>query len=223
MTTPSWLSETAPEPSRVPRLIKAQLAIGIVTFVLCVVTATSLVPLFKEKAELQREVDDLRAQIRSGTEILRQSHPITAMDVKYAFAYPGRGDVLHEVRELKAAMSQTTQPVQWKLNGRSPQEGFDSPSFAAYVLEQRGLIPSGSTAHLGEGVEGEQRDLRHMLNPVTAPNVGDVVFYKTGYTMFYFHDMNGRPFVIGMTPLGIASLEVNFADPIGYGTPNYHF
>ena len=60
-----------------------------------------------------------------------------------------------------------------------------------------------------------------MLMPATGPTVGSVVFYKTGYTMFYFLDTYQKPFVIGMTPLGIASLEPDFAEVTGYGSPLY--
>jgi hypothetical protein len=37
-----------------------------------------------------------------------------------------------------------------------------------------------------------------------------------GYVLFYYLDREGRPFVIGMTPMGIAALEPEFATPVGY-------
>jgi len=34
--------------------------------------------------------------------------------------------------------------------------------------------------------------------------------------MFYFADPREGPFVLGMTPVGIAALKSDFAKPVGY-------
>jgi len=65
------------------------------------------------------------------------------------------------------------------------QKGFDSPSFAAYLLEKNGLLAEPASA------------VRYRLRE---PEVGPVAFHERGYTMFYFVDGQGQPFVIGMTP-----------------------
>jgi hypothetical protein len=46
-----------------------------------------------------------------------------------------------------------------------------------------------------------------------------LVFYRTGYVMFYFTDQRNSPFVIGMTPFGILALDPDFARIIGYRRP----
>lgn len=78
----------------------------------------------------------------------------------------------------------------------TPQGGFTSPGFAEYVLTRAG-------AH----VAYDQLPLRS-----GPPHPGDLVRYDAGYTMFYLLDVppKSEPFVVGMTPIGIASLEVNF-------------
>jgi hypothetical protein len=53
------------------------------------------------------------------------------------------------------------------------------------------------------------------LPPTTQPKTGDLVIYPSGYAMFYFADPQG-PFVVGMTPLGIAAFKSDFAKPAGY-------
>jgi hypothetical protein len=48
------------------------------------------------------------------------------------------------------------------------------------------------------------------------PRIGDLAFYPSGYVLFYFLDRSDRPFVIGMTPFGIAALEPGFATIVGF-------
>ena len=60
------------------------------------------------------------------------------------------------------------------------------------------------------------------LAPATQPQPGDVVFYPSGYALFWFVDHNQQPFVVGMTPNGIVALEPNFAERIGVRRPSYH-
>lgn len=109
--------------------------------------------------------------------------------------------------------------IGWKLNGTSPNEGFDSPGFAAYMLNEyrdqafilsiMPPIPSNPT----------QDDLQKLLGleiDLQPPGIGDMVYYEAGYTMFYFKDEQGEPYVIGMTPLGILALKADFARNHGY-------
>ncbi len=52
--------------------------------------------------------------------------------------------------------------------------------------------------------------------------VGDIIFYETGYTMLYFMDARNSPFCIGMTPVGIMTLNIEFGPRIiGYGRVEY--
>lgn len=111
--------------------------------------------------------------------------------------------------ELLAEMLFDHANARWNPGGYSPEDGFDSPSFAAFMLERYGLLPAS-------GIDERYR-LREVLHPVDKPQIGDVVFYERGYTMFYFEDENGVPFVVGMTPLGVLALEPDFQKVLGYG------
>ena len=107
------------------------------------------------------------------------------------------------------------QNVRWKLGGTSPETGFDSPSFAAYLLIKK-------NKWLDIDFSKRYR-LRELVPKTNNPKTGDLVFYDTGYTMFYFKDRSGHPFCIGMTPLGIVALEINFGPRfLNYGRIDYN-
>ena len=100
----------------------------------------------------------------------------------------------------------------WKLGGYSLEEGFDSPSFATFIINRFSQT---------EISESERYAIRDMLPPTDRPAIGDVVFYEAGYAMFYF-EYRQKPFVIGMTPIGLASLQLDFGPRIiGYGQVDY--
>lgn len=106
------------------------------------------------------------------------------------------------------------QNVPWKLGGTSPETGFDSPSFAAYLLIRKNKIIDVDFS--------DRYRLRELIPPADRPKNGDLIFYDTGYTMFYFKDRTGHPFCIGMTPLGIVALEIEFGPRLlGYGRVDY--
>ena len=104
--------------------------------------------------------------------------------------------------------------VRWKLGGTNPETGFDSPSFAAYLLVEKHKILDIDFA--------DRYRLSELLPKTDNPRPGDLVFYEAGYTMFYFKDRSGHPFCIGMTPLGIVALEIDFGPKLlHYGWVEY--
>jgi hypothetical protein len=163
--------------------------------------------------DLERQVDQLNKSLESITEQLKLATDFQ----KYAYD----GDWTTAVKYLASNYVDqsgllldlyTMQNVPWKLSGESPEEGFDSPGFAAYVLDTHGLLnaPLASVRY--------QSQLRETLPArPRSPRIGDLVFYALGYTMFYFEDEQGTPFVVGMTPVGVLALKPDFAQVIGYG------
>src|SRR5207249_3726770 len=115
-------------------------------------------------------------------------------------------------RLLEKILVLRNQGTRWTLGGKSPPEGFDSPGFAAFVLQETNHLPFSA-----QGAAGQMRRmLGDRLTPVQQPEAGDLVFYRTGYVMFYFKDPQNRPFVVGMTPFGITALNPQFAEVTGY-------
>lgn len=74
--------------------------------------------------------------------------------------------------------------VGWKLGGLSEQDGFDSPSLAAYVLSRRGLLPGT--------LEQSRARLLEVFPAHATPVIGDLIFYPQAYVMFYFVDEKER-------------------------------
>lgn len=104
--------------------------------------------------------------------------------------------------------------VPWNANGFSLSEGFDSPNFAIFAL-QNGFIEQSDNYKKGNLPW-------NFLSSISWPQNGDIVYYKSGYTMFYFElpitygNPKTRPCVIGMTPLGILSQTMEFAEWTGF-------
>ena len=161
---------------------------------------------------LQQRLSETQAQLRDTVELAKFRHPVDFVDLKVIYSrYPRQARILEQILNLRQS------GVKWKLGGQQPAEGFDSPSFAAYILRKMGL--AGGEQVPGESLLESSRRLYQRLAPASSPQVGDLVFYPAGYALFYFEDQNRRPFVIGMTPAGIASLNPNFAPRVGVRRP----
>ena len=114
-----------------------------------------------------------------------------------ASAYPNQGEIL-------VGMVGTLGETKWKFAGSDPEEGFDSEGMAVYLLANCGLIIDPAAAVGGR--------LGEILEPASAPGVGDLVEYKEGYYMFFYLDPEGMPFVAGMTPYGVQLFKYEFKE-----------
>ncbi|MCY1723007.1 hypothetical protein OU798_21850 [Prolixibacteraceae bacterium Z1-6] len=102
--------------------------------------------------------------------------------------------------------------VKWHAGGISPEEGFDAPGFVCFVINRHSKT---------KVADKDRYNLREILPSIQKPDIGDVVFYKHGFTMIYY-EYEKEPFVVGMTPLGIVSLKYDFGpEPIGFGEVEY--
>jgi hypothetical protein len=163
----------------------------------------------------KNEVTELQAQLAEAQKALSEavnlSRSIRTIDYgnakEFASRFPGSESLLLDILDLRQRR------IKWKLGGQSRQEGFDSASFAMYMLRQRA---SGIESLPGESLSDASRSLYNKLPPTTQPRTGDLVFYPAGYAMFYFADPREGPFVLGMTPFGITALKSDFAKPVGY-------
>lgn len=166
----------------------------------------------READQLRRELDETQALLARTLELSQYRFDVTPVTVKMISSrHPREAEILRFIIELRE------QGVGWHLGGQAPEDGFDSPSFAEFVLRQFRLAPGGATA--GLTLLEASRRLYDTLPRARSPQVGDLVFYPSGYVMFYFVDRQDRPFVIGMTPFGIVALKWDFARIDGYRRP----
>ena len=159
--------------------------------------------------ELQAQLAEAQKTLSEAVNLSRAVRTIDSANAKeLASRFPGSESLLLDLLDLRQRR------FKWKLGGQSPQEGFDSPSFAMYMLKQKRA--SGIELRPGESLAEASRSLYDKLPPTTQPRTGDLVFYPAGYAMFYFADPRDGPFVLGMTPFGITALKSDFAKPVGY-------
>lgn len=211
--SPLWSAALPLQETRVLKLNRVLPAIGATGLI---VAAVSLAALFNARAKFQTDIADLQSQVRMPADTARKVHPMEVFDLTELSGNAGRRAEL-----LPAIYTLQQRDVVWTVGGTQPNQGFDSPSFAIFVLENQSLVPKGSLAQIDHNVQSEERLLRTLLKSETSPSVGDVVFYATGLTMFYYKDQSGRPFVMGMTPFGILCLDPDFAQIVGYGAVPY--
>lgn len=189
----------------------------ILTIILVLISYSSVMNANQEVKELREQKADLLDNITVlNTDISQKSDSIAQLkeamelainykDKRFEFnfgidkymhsRYPKQIRLLDEMRNLIESGN-----AKWYLGGTTLEKGFDSPSFAAYMLNR----------FTKSQVEISDRYiLPTVLTKIQSPSVGDIVFYEHGYAMFYFEYKN-EPFVIGMTPLGLSSLQYDF-------------
>ena len=159
--------------------------------------------------ELQAQLAEAQKTLSEAVNLSRAVRTIDYVNAKeLASRFPGSESLLIDILDLRQRR------IKWKLGGQTPQEGFDSPSFAMYILKQKRV--SGAELKSGETLLDASRDLYNRLPPTTQPKTGDLAFYPAGYAMFLFQDPREGNFVLGMTPFGITALKADFAKPVGY-------
>ena len=180
-----------------------------------------------EAAALKKEVESLRLQVdglRLQLQELQESTRIAQTLREYDFPV----EIATTIKEVESRNYDSNRPLfnlldvfarytfgnqpGWNPGGASEEEGYNSPAFAAFVLEEAGLRKRGPSPLLSQG------ELMASLRPRPGqPQPGDIVFYAGGFCMFYFLDENGSPFVIGMTPRQIFAAYPDFTKIIGVG------
>lgn len=124
-------------------------------------------------------------------------------------------DYAPQVQVLLYLMDAQRSGIPWKPGGFSPTEGFNSPDFALYVLQNATGFPLVSP-DIKPGTPPWK-----ILELTPTPANGDILYYQSGYTMFYYElpsaygSQDTMQCVIGMTPLGIISQQVQFAQNLG--------
>ena len=140
--------------------------------------------------EAQTVVAALQEHIGLSVALAEHLHPVTVEDAeKLADSSDRLARLLSRVLDMRASNTRFS-------SANKPSVGFNSPGFTSYVL--------------GRVVRGKSLK---SLPATDTPQLGDIIRYENGLDMFLLQDSAGVPFVIGMTPVGIAALEPDFGVP----------
>ena len=162
----------------------------------------------KDIDSMRIQINELQKQLENSTNFISNVHQLNWSTAKMTYSrYPKQARLLSEIMSMKEG------EIKWKIGGFDPNTGFDSPSFAVYMINK----------YSNTDIKGKNRyQLINIMRRIDKPDIGDVIFYEWGYTMFYFKDESNRPYCIGMTPAGIIALNINFGPKIlGYGEIEY--
>ncbi len=159
--------------------------------------------------ELKTQLAEAQKALSEAVNLSRAVRPLDYANAKeFASRFPGSESLLQDLLDLRQRR------IKWKIGGQSLQEGFDSNSFAMYMLRQKRA--SGIELRPGESLSDASHSLYDKLPPTTQPRTGDLAFYPAGYAMFHFADPREGSFVLGMTPFGVTALKSACAKPVGY-------
>jgi hypothetical protein len=160
----------------------------------------------KRAEAVEAQVRDLEAKLRNIGSFTPFIHELKPEDLKGMFG-TNPEPVVKVVEEMLRLKERGTK---YSLDGTKPEEGLNSPRFAAYVLSRNDVF---SRKYLGGEELVDLGGVLRKLKKVDKPEPGDLIVYPSGYVMLYALDYRRKPFVIGMTPAGVLPLEPTFATP----------
>src|SRR5262249_9144237 len=155
---------------------------------------SAVAELTSQLEEANKKLRELTSQIHESTNYVRYLHPVDWADAKDLYNQsPKLGNLLQQILRMR------NDRIRFSF-ANTPNIGFTSPGFAGYILQ---VVKDREPSSPPDAV------LR-TLEKTSAPVPGDLIVYETGFTMFFLQDHLRKPFVIGMTPQGIAALEPDF-------------
>ncbi|MEM7550769.1 MAG: hypothetical protein AAF363_13890 [Bacteroidota bacterium] len=164
---------------------------------------------------LEEDLTQLNNYLHEADNFATYKIDISPEDRKY---YLYTGEIPEQVQLVfRRIIDSQNEGVKFSLYGETPGQGFNSPSFITYILNEE---------RIAESVRTNSSELSYMFEKVYDNyRSGDLLIYKSGYCMMYFTNnyTDTGSFVIGMTPSGILALKQNFAEEIAHLRPNYHY
>ncbi|MEM1137652.1 MAG: NlpC/P60 family protein [Bacteroidota bacterium] len=166
----------------------------------------------KDKLNLEQEVtklsagsggkEEIKAMLNNIDQVLRKekvlllNEGVDVDEVASVFSQlpPGKKKTV-----LSTAMLLSLRKYRFRLGGRSPAYGFDSPEYARYVLQFAGKdIPNEKNKYLSEIMMSK-------LEKTTDPQPGDLMFFEGApgnIALFYLTNNNSKGKGIGIGFLG---------------------
>jgi hypothetical protein len=173
----------------------------------------SLATATAQLADIQSQLEDTQAELDAARVFAQSACLINEESLKeFASNYTLQDQVL--IFLLDAQFSGN---VPWNPGGFSMEEGFNSPDFALYTLQN---AISGSPLVSPDVQPGTPP--WNILETTTTPQNGDIAYYQSGYSMFYYElpvsygSRETMKCVIGMTPLGVIAQYLGFAQELGF-------
>lgn len=151
-------------------------------------------------ATAERELEAANLLLKESTQFTRSLYNLDWGDLKsIAMQFAGAERPLLKMTEDRR------RNLGWSTEN-TLQEGFNSPAYAAYVLQKTGIVERDlPLSAVLDTLPAE----RFAPDSRVRPNTGDIVVYKTGYHLFYYRDDDRNEFVVGMTPFGIVAVDYN--------------
>ena len=163
----------------------------------------------EQSRQLERKIEELRAELDKTIEFRGLVFRVDPGDFKVLYGSLGvQSAVLRKIWEIKE------KNVRWQRYEISPELEFNSVAFAEYVLRNTEVTQGNLRS---DDLHFSQDELMELLStPIKRDELksGDMVFYKGGFSMFYFETDRREPFVIGMTPFGIQTMKLDFGPEI---------
>lgn len=164
-------------------------------------------------ATASAELTEKQNELTGAGDLIRSACSINAEALKeYSSDYTPQAQVLLYLLE-----TQFYKDIPWNPGGFSEADGFNSPDFALFVLQN---AVSGYPLISLDYPPGTLP--WNILKVTTAPQNGDIAYYQSGYAMFYFElpvsygSSETMSCVIGMTPLGVIAQKLGFAQELGF-------
>jgi hypothetical protein len=148
----------------------------------------------EQLTEVQDRVEILEGRLRESASFAQYVHKVNLGTAKYLIVRsPRLSKLLSEILSFQ----ERGLPFDFR---NTADEGFTSPAFAGFILRK---------VNGGPPISPPEAALTNLEN-VSRPEIGDIIVYESGLTMFYLRDERNASFVIGMTTAGILSLEPGF-------------
>ena len=166
----------------------------------------SLATATAQLADAQKELDAARVFAQSACPINEESLK------EYSGDFTPQSEVLIYLLE-----AQLFGNIPWNPGGFSIEEGFNSPDFALFVMQN---ALSGYPLVSPDYQPGTPP--WNILEVTSTPQNGDIAYYQSGYSMFYYElpvsygSRETMKCVIGMTPLGVIAQKLGFAQELGF-------
>jgi cell wall-associated NlpC family hydrolase len=161
-----------------------------------------------ETNKLTADVSDLKNQVDSAKGLISVAVPSKVQ----SFDNQRKQQILDSVQvdpnrrkalEIAFSLQEKSPPIHFKFGGKSPDEGFDTSGYIAYVLSQVGVLKNPETYYSGRLREKFARKEDYGKTDLSGLQAGDLIFYEPTTPLFYLDSK----YCLGSVPDGIYIMD----------------